>query len=377
MTQLPPLPSGENLKRSERLYEWYKTLIEYWDMAEPLPSQNIVMKETGVSLVTVTTALKRLEEEGLIRRYRGKGTFITQKNIPKYSEKKPTKKSKKILLVYLDSPSEVLWSKIHYCEELIAKNGCDTIQFKLHNNFKLDGIIKITRSDSSIIGMVFSTTIKWTAATLEQLNALEIPVAIMEPVSLPTAPLKNLYITHPDYFQSGYTMAEYLLRLKHRKIGYIQDVLEPVVCRLHQEGIEAALKEAKIPRTELRILNDWHRLGESVGDVALRLTKTMLSENLDITAIIYDTGVGAHAGILAVNQLGKSVPDDISVIGEGDYSYMRVAAPPVTVTSYDLRTRARLAIQSILNKEKKSSLIPVVLIARESVCGAMSVSNSN
>ena len=367
MTKFPPFPNNSK-KRSEQLYVWYKTLIEHWSLNQPLPSQNIVMKETGVSLATVTTALKRLEEEGLIRRYKGKGTFIHQKDITKYSRKRPTRRSKKVLLTYVDSPSEVLWTKIHYCEEFLAKSGYSSIQFKLHGNSRLDDIVKIIRDDSSIAGIVAASVIPSIATVFDQLEKLNIPVAIIEPLTPPPSQ-KNIHISTFDYFQSGYLMASYLIGLGHKQIAYIHDVKESEVTRRHRQGIDSAIKDAGSSIGELRMLNDRFRLGETSGDVAYRLTKSMLLAYPEITGIIYDTGIGAHGGILAINQHGKSVPDDISVIGEGDYSHMRLAVPPITVTSFDHRTRAKNAIDAILNGKTDMPMVPAVLIERESTRG--------
>ena len=368
MKKLPPLPTDHKLKRSELLYKWYKDLIERWDLNSPLPSQNVVMQEIGVSLSTITTTLKRLESEGLVRRYRGKGTFIRQRDITKFSGKKPARRTKKILIAYLDTFSEALWSKVHYCEEFAAKSGYTSIQFKLHDHSTLDGILTMVREENSIAGIIFASTITPHSPAFKKVSQLNMPVVMMEPLLMRNIPA-NIIVTHPDYEQSGTTMATHLLELGHRHIGYINDVDYPEVINLHRKGIDTALKDADLTPQDLITIDDQRRPGESSSDSAHRLTKLLLKQHPEVTGVIYDSGVGAHSGILAISQQGKSVPDDISVIGEGDYRYMRHSMPPISVTAYDHRTRAQYAVQSILNNEKSLPAIPVVLIERKSTCG--------
>jgi len=48
---------------------------------DPLPSQNELIKRYGVSTITVRVAMQRLETDGIIKRIRGKGTFVAEKKI--------------------------------------------------------------------------------------------------------------------------------------------------------------------------------------------------------------------------------------------------------------------------------------------------------
>jgi GntR family transcriptional regulator len=47
----------------------------------PLPSQNDLIKHYGVSTMTIRIAMQRLETDGIIKRIRGKGTFVAEKKM--------------------------------------------------------------------------------------------------------------------------------------------------------------------------------------------------------------------------------------------------------------------------------------------------------
>jgi len=55
----------------------------------PLPSEEMLAAEYGVSRITVRQALSYLEKDGYVLRQRGKGTFVTDKisglDLPRFS----------------------------------------------------------------------------------------------------------------------------------------------------------------------------------------------------------------------------------------------------------------------------------------------------
>lgn len=62
-----------------KVYNWARTLIISGVLknGEKMPSEHMLQKKFGVSRQTVRNALDRLEEDGLISRVRGSGTFIS------------------------------------------------------------------------------------------------------------------------------------------------------------------------------------------------------------------------------------------------------------------------------------------------------------
>lgn len=72
------MQSTDNLKY-QKLYHWAHTMITSGVMKNEVkfPSETILQKKFGYSRQTVRTALQQLEEEGLIRRVRGSGTYVS------------------------------------------------------------------------------------------------------------------------------------------------------------------------------------------------------------------------------------------------------------------------------------------------------------
>ncbi len=73
-----------------KLYNWARTLILSGVLkdGDKMPSEHMLQKKFGYSRQTVRTAFIRLEEEGLIRRVRGSGTYVSYET-GKSSDGKP------------------------------------------------------------------------------------------------------------------------------------------------------------------------------------------------------------------------------------------------------------------------------------------------
>ena len=82
--------SGNDSLKYRKLYNWAHTLILSGVIkdGEKFPSEHVLEKKFGYSRQTVRNALKQLEQEGLITRVRGSGTFVSYKNAESDKEKK-------------------------------------------------------------------------------------------------------------------------------------------------------------------------------------------------------------------------------------------------------------------------------------------------
>ena len=82
--------SGKNDNlRYRKLYNWGRTLIisGILKKGDKFPSEHILARKFGYSRQTVRTAMNQLEEEGLISRVRGSGTYVEYKNEVSDAEK--------------------------------------------------------------------------------------------------------------------------------------------------------------------------------------------------------------------------------------------------------------------------------------------------
>ena len=74
----------------QKLYNWAHTLITSGVIKnmDKFPSEPSLQKKFGYSRQTVRTAMRKLEEEGLITRVRGSGTYVSY-DCSKVNEERP------------------------------------------------------------------------------------------------------------------------------------------------------------------------------------------------------------------------------------------------------------------------------------------------
>ena len=131
--------------------------------------------------------------------------------------------------------------------------------------------------------------------------------------------------THPrlshiiiDDHEGGYKATKHLLALGHRKIAYLSDHMhenpfnfQPVIDRYN--GYRQALAEANIPFNSA-----YHRQGELTRRAAKVQARELLTLPDPPTAIFAYSDTQAFGALRAAEELGISVPDDVSIIGYDD-----------------------------------------------------------
>ena len=98
-----------------------------------------------------------------------------------------------------------------------------------------------------------------------------------------------------------------------------------------------------------------------------------IAELSDVTAVFATADLLA-AGIMAgLQQSGKRIPEDISVVGFDDINWSRMTNPMLTTVRQDADEKGRLAAQYMISllegkmPEKPQIILPVQLMERDSV----------
>lgn len=144
----------------------------------------------------------------------------------------------------------------------------------------------------------------------------------------------------PDDFGGSYALTQHLIRLGHRRIGYIR--LNPLLLGANQrlDAFLAATQAGGIPQSDIVI-----RLGME-GPIG-RETNFVYREALDIlstpdrpTALICGNDEMALQAYLAALSLGLRIPEDITIVGFDDFRTVSLGLKPelttVALPYYDL-----------------------------------------
>lgn len=170
-----------------------------------------------------------------------------------------------------------------------------------------------------------------------------------------------------DNVRGAYEAVQHLIQHGHRRIGLVGSLtrIYPSIDD-RRTGYLQALQAHGIAETYFAD-SHWHT------DEAYKAALTLLKQHPEITAIFGCNDESAIGTIRAAQQLGRRVPDDLSLIGFDDIDLARHVVPPLTTMQVDKVTMGRLAVQVLTNRIETpdaatiTNLIRPRLIERQSV----------
>ncbi|MEU1972711.1 LacI family DNA-binding transcriptional regulator [Microbacterium sp. NPDC019599] len=188
------------------------------------------------------------------------------------------------------------------------------------------------RPSGVVIGII-----RPTARQLDELRGLRIPIVLLEPRSDPEGALASVGTTD---WQGGYDAGTHLAAGGYSRYVIVTGEPRYRFGRAREEGFRQAITDAT---------------GLSVTRVNSEWTDAPLTEEM-LRAIAADR---SPVGVFACNdemaftvyraaaQLGRSIPDDIGVIGFNDEPRAAHAAPPLTSVRQPLRAMAARAVEIV------------------------------
>jgi LacI family transcriptional regulator len=164
------------------------------------------------------------------------------------------------------------------------------------------------------------------------------------------------------------SMAEYLVSLGHRRIGYIAGPEGRKSTRERLEGFcEALAKHGCTPRADMIVR------GAYTFDSGRECGRALLERSDPPTAIFASNDEMAAGVIFVAQDLGLAVPDDVSVAGFDDSALATRIRPPLTTIRRPVTEMARLAatklIASIAGRDEEARMgmfLDPVLVIRNS-----------
>ncbi len=168
-------------------------------------------------------------------------------------------------------------------------------------------------------------------------------------------------------WQGAYNATEYLIKLGHKRIGFITGTMDLGCASDRLEGYQAALRTHHLPHeSELIHEGDFVQKDGYTGATAL------LDLSSPPTAIFASNDVMAMGAMDAVRNRGLRVPDDISILGFDNIPQSTMVFPPLTTVQQPLEKMGHVATQMLLGilkdpKQEHGRIeLPTELILRES-----------
>ncbi|TQS44242.1 LacI family DNA-binding transcriptional regulator [Cryptosporangium phraense] len=177
-------------------------------------------------------------------------------------------------------------------------------------------------------------------AQREQLRRHGTPIVVIDGVSQPPPDVPSVGATN---FSGAYSATEHLLQLGHRRIAVIGGPEQLACTRARIAGYRAAFDAADLvaPRGLLRYGNFYH-------DGGFRAARSLLEDDDPPTAIFAGSDMHAMGVYEAARKSGRTVPDDLSVVGFDDLNFASWTAPGLTTVRQPLHEMGATAARTLL-----------------------------
>jgi DNA-binding LacI/PurR family transcriptional regulator len=191
----------------------------------------------------------------------------------------------------------------------------------------------------------------------ESLTALaqQIPLVAVE-----SSPRASLPIVSVDQAAGARIVTEHLLELGHRTVWHVSGPAGWYESEDRIVGWTAALRAAGL-EVPPALAGDWSpRSGYEAG--------RLLSRMPEVTAVFVANDQMALGVLRALNEHGRRVPDDISLVGFDDIPESEYFSPPLTTVRQPFDTVGRRSLQTLLSEiETGQAVSGRVVIAPELV----------
>jgi len=145
---------------------------------------------------------------------------------------------------------------------------------------------------------------------------------------------------------------KHLLALGHKRIGFLSGPIRTISRMERLEGYQNALAEAGIEQ-DSELVWDIAPNGGNYGDAdAVDLgrqgAQELLSRANPPTAILAINDMFAFGAYAGANDLGMTIPTDLSVVGVDDITLTEVVQPPLTTIRQPIEKIANMAVERLV-----------------------------
>ncbi|MDL2217353.1 GntR family transcriptional regulator [Christensenellaceae bacterium OttesenSCG-928-M15] len=308
-----------------------------YQMGEKLPSENELCKELRLSRQTIRQAIGVLEQEGIVERRQGSGTYIAS---IKRDNPRPTKNIG-IISTYMDS--YIFPAIIKGIDAILAENGYMMQLALTHNQVENEARAIQMLLEKDVDGLIVEPTksglpnpnMHWYG----QVKRRKIPLIFFN------AYYAGLDFPHVclDDFMAGKKAAQCLIDAGHKSIaGMFQS--DDRQGHLRYAGFMEALSEAGL---EPKSSNVFWFVTEDIPYLAEDISRVKRSLQGCTGLVCYNDQI-AYTIVTELLTQGCCIPDELSVVGIDNAEIAIHCEVPLTTLTHPMEELGRAAARNIL-----------------------------
>lgn len=297
------------------LHKRIKTGI--YSPGEVIPSENSIAMNVGLSRSTVRQAFDELEKEGLIKRIRGKGTFVSRASLASASKVISHQARLEVYSLIIPEVRRDLYpllingfdrgAALYNHQVMICTTDNDM-------NKQSDVILQIIDKGMSGVALVPLMNEVTPIYHIRNLHANGVPVVLCHR----KIPGFSVPFVGWDYNRAGEMAAEYFVSNHHKKVAYLGNV-KYLITEKQLEGFRGVLENSGIPLPSSNVFFGPREKSESIRDeIKLGMLRELLTRSDRVTALFCSDDTEAERAYWAAHELGIRVPQELSIVGFGD-----------------------------------------------------------
>ena len=333
-----------------QLQTWLQDRIEqgYYSTNEKIPTENELVKLSGLSRATVRQALRNLENDGYIIRKKRVGSFVQR--LEKSSSDIQT-----VGLLVPDIRSGYAPILARGAEDEAIKNDislilCNTDDMLSQASYHIDRLIKL--SVKGVIYIPVAASDKKNLQIINELKKKNIPVVLADRGIQDS----NLDFVTTNNFEGSRKITQHLINRGHKKIAFLSNKLYSTE-KLRYSGFMSKMIDSGINQDpSITILDK----GAFNVNNYLNHANQILKNKKKFTAVYAGHDRIALLFYAAAKNLGLSVPDDFSLVG---YDNMPLTTVSLTTMHQPIYEMGQESIKLIVSrmKDKKTNVKNIIL----------------
>ena len=360
--------SGTRLTfRSDTAKKMFQNLeqITQENRVEPgefIASEIELTRKYKISRMTVRRAVEDLISRGLIERRAGQGLFAPSDPV-----------AIGLVEVVVSAPFSDISAKVaRGAKEFGREHGIDVLirdaGGHLETEIKLVSELPDSKADGAII---LSAHHPRFAQDITKLYHVGYPFVLID--EAPDYIDVNSVIS--DNYGGGYSVGKELLRLGHRRIGFVGN-LDILTIRQRFEGMRDAVLDAGLPFNR-KFVVDWETNGEGVFQDFHKqvrpIVRRVMSMSNRPTALFFYCDHAVPDGYMELLSMGLRIGKDVSVVGFDDSEQWTHLDPPVASVRQDSVEMGRVAMKLLIRRmhdpqvQMEQHVLPTKWVSRESV----------
>ena len=322
-------------------------------LTDRVPSERALARQYGIAQMTVRRALAGLVDEGILTRQVGRGTFVCR---PGTAPRKTYQLGFALHPAVAGGIRNPYFSHVlHGAEQTARAHGfsivfTSAVEELLHtvhsrSRRKVDGILAVAIDDEEAVHRC----------------ARVVPTVVLD------NEFDGVACVVADNEAGAYTATAHLVALGHRRIAHLAGSSDSAVGRARLAGYRKALLDAGLPCHDSLVVPG--TFDSDAGHAGVGALQALPEPP---TAIFCVNDAVALGAMKRLKNMGRRVPDDVSILGFDDIETAAFADPPLTTVRVDQERLGALAAEMLLaavhhrQAPAERSLVPVELVVRQS-----------